>query len=141
MALDTRPQVVDVSHYGGDTLTIKVYAPFSITTGKDWNAHLKAERSSDVIDATFTITPPAADGDPALLVLESEITSALVTGAPVMSRRGPGGELRSIQQYSGEWDCQISVGGNDPVKTLVQGTLTMDLDVTRVSAAVVRKSS
>ena len=40
--LDTRPQVVDIAHYGGDTLTIRVAAPFSLVDGKEWHSQIRS---------------------------------------------------------------------------------------------------
>jgi hypothetical protein len=40
--------------------------------------------------------------------------------------------MASIQRYSGVWDVQVSgSGGADPVNTLAQGSLTIDMDVSR----------
>lgn len=129
--LDTRPGVVDLLTYGGDTFTLTITAPEEITDGMVWAAQIRTTQGSDTVDAEFTITPPAVSGGPAFLTLDSETTSALVVGAPVIVRR-VGRAVLSVAQYVGVWDCQVSADGDDPVRTLVQGTLTVELDVTRV---------
>lgn len=128
--LDTTPEVVDITTYAGDTFTLKVTAPGSLTDGKTWSAVVKASRDSDVVDATFDIIPPDTSGGPAYLTLPSAVTASLVSGAAVRTIRGTAG-VRMVQQYSGEWDCQISNAGSDPVRTLAQGTILITLDVTR----------
>lgn len=129
-SIDTRPDSVDIIHYAGDTLTIQITAPGSITDGKTWLAQVKASRDSDVVDAEFVITPPQTSGGPALLVLETEETARLIGNAAVVRVRD-GATARTVRRYVGEWDCQVSVNGDDPVTTLVQGTLTIEQDVTR----------
>jgi hypothetical protein len=128
--IDTRPDVVDIVHYAGDTLTIRVEAPASLTDGMTWLAQVKAARDSDVVDAVFAITPPQSSGGPAFLELAGAITSQLAGTGPVL-REMVAGTLAAIQRYSGEWDVQVSDNGMDPIKTLAQGTLVIELDVTR----------
>lgn len=130
-SLDTRPQKVDILHYGGDTLTIRIQAPSSLTDGMTWKADVKAARGSDVVDASFVVTPPVSSGGPAFLTLPAAVTAALVADAPIVTKRLEDRSTRSVQQYVGEWDCQISADGADPVTSLAQGTLTIELDVTR----------
>jgi len=134
--VDTRPQIMNVSHYAGDTLTIKVTAPVEVTTGMVWNAQVRADREDATpIDASFVITPPSPGTDPAAyLVLTSADCRRLAgTGTVVRARSRRTGQMAAVQRYAGEWDCQISHATNpDPVITLVQGTLTLDLDVTRL---------
>ena len=130
-ALNTRPKVQDIDAYGGDTLTIKITAPDSLTAGKTWNAQLKTTRDSDVVDAEFVITPPETPGGPAYLVLTAAMTSALVEGMPIANIRNAVGVTVAAKQYTGEYDCQISMNGLDPVRTLVQGKIVLDQDVTR----------
>jgi hypothetical protein len=131
--LDTRPEVVDVHHYGGDTLTLKVTAGAALgAAAMQWDAQVKSTRAVDTVDATFIITLPPADGDPAYLTLPAAVVAALVEGAPTVTRRDARGVTRTIAQYTGDWDCQISNEGSDPVRTLAQGQLMIDLDVTRL---------
>lgn len=129
--LDTTPQIVDIKHYGGDTLTVKVTAPAEVTDGMTWAAQIKAARDAPTPDAEFDIAAPAASGDPAFLTLTAADSAALVAGTPVVTKRGSNGITRSVQQYVGVWDCQVSAAGLDPVRTLVQGSITLEMDVTR----------
>lgn len=128
--IDTRPDTVDIIHYAGDTLTIRVEAPASLTDGMTWLAQIKATRDSPTVDAVFNITPPQSSGGPAYLELPAAKTSELAGTGQVL-REMVAGQLAAIQRYSGEWDVQVSDNGADPVKTLAQGTLTIELDVTR----------
>jgi hypothetical protein len=132
--IDTRPQEVDIAAYGGDTLTIQITAPTSLVTGMDWNAQVRKDRNpSTPIDASFLITPPVGSG-PAAVVLSSVDTARLAgTGTIRRSTNPQTGATQQIQTYTGVWDCQISDPTNpDPVITLVQGTITLDADVTRL---------
>lgn len=128
--LDTRPEKVDLMLYGGDTFTLQIQAPAELTGGMAWSAQIRGGRDSGTVDAEFTITPPAESGGPAYLTLDSETTTLLVGSGVIITRR-VSGETRAIQKYAGEWDCQISVDGDDPVRTLVQGAISIELDVTR----------
>lgn len=128
--IDTRPDTVDIIHYAGDTLTIRVEAPSGVTDGMDWAAQVKANRETDDVDAEFVITPPATSGGPAYLVLPSAVCKAL-TATGVVAREMVDGRMAVVQRYTGEWDVQVSAAGTDPVRTLAQGTLTIELDVTR----------
>jgi len=136
MALDTRPKKVDILHWAGDTLTVKVTAPASLTDGKVWDAHIKTAVGA-AVTAEWAITPPTISGGPAYLVLDSATTAAMAAGQPVVyiepdSRAQRAGvEPRAVQQFVGVWDCQVSFNGSDPVRTLVQGTLTIEMDVTQ----------
>jgi len=131
--LDTRPEIKNIIHYAGDTLTIRVTAPASLTdTMTTWLAQIKANRDLDVVAATFDVTTPVISGGPAYLVLPGAVSSALVEGLPVLTVRAPDGTTRAVKQYIGEYDCQISVGGTDPIRTLVQGSIIFEQDVSRV---------
>ena len=127
-SLDVRPQVVDVAGYAGDTLTIRILAPDFY--GLDWSAQVRAAPDTTTVAATFEITAPAAADQPAILVLDAATTRALAdTGEVIRVRRGAA--TVSVLRFTGVWDCQVSDAGSDPVRTLVQGGLTIDLDVTR----------
>lgn len=135
--LSTIPGTADIEHYAGDTLTIKVTAPDSLVTGREWLAQVKASRDATTPDSTFVITPPAQAGDPAYLVLPAAETARLAgtLGVPATVRRQSGFntiEVRSVLNYKGVWDVQISgANGTDPVTTLAQGSITITLDVSR----------
>jgi hypothetical protein len=130
--LDFTPATEDIKAYGGDTATIEVRAPAVVTDGMVWDAEVRTAKDSPTIDATFLITIPATSGGPAYITLSSVDTARLAGTAPVVNKRGPDGVTRAIQTYSGVWDCQVSDPINpDPVRTLVKGTITVELDVTR----------
>ena len=132
-ALDTRPKIQDVNHYGGDTLSIKVTVPPELTDAMPtWNAQIKLTRDSEVVDATFDIITPTVSGGPAYLILPGAICAALVAGTPAATVRNPDGTTRTVSIYKGVYDCQLSALGLDPIRTVVQGSLTIDPDVTRL---------
>lgn len=136
VSIDTRPKVVDITAYGGDTLTIKVTAPVELTNGMVWNAQLRADREDATpIDATFVITLPNPPTDPAAyLVLRSADCRRLIGTGTVLRKRTKAGTTVTVQSYTGVYDCEIKHPTNpDPVRTLVQGTLTLDMDVTRTT--------
>jgi hypothetical protein len=131
VVLDVRPDSIDVLGYAGDTLTLAVVAPASLVDGKTWKAEIRSAESSSVVDASFAITPPTVADGPAYLVLDSE-TTRLLAGTGVLRRiRSRDGTTYEVIRYKGVFDCQVSVNGSDPVRTLVKGTLSIDQDVTR----------
>lgn len=135
--LDTRPMSVNISAYGGDTLTILVMIPeTALPVPSEFRAQLRVSKESDAVAAEFVVIVGAVVGGkvPVSLVLASATTSMLVGGAAKV--RVPLDERARtyalVQRWSGVWDMQSSsAGGGDPVTTHVQGTLDLDLDVTR----------
>lgn len=126
------PATEDIKAYGGDSVSIEIKAPALITDDMEWHAEVRSAKDSPVVDATFIITPPVVSGGPAYILLSSVDTARLSGTAPVVTRRTPEGVTRSIQLYEGVYDCQVRpVVGVDPVTTLVKGTITIELDVTR----------
>lgn len=124
--LSTVPMVVDVHHYGGDTLNILVVVPAAVVAGRDWDAEVRANREADTVDATFTIID-GNTADETYLQLPGAIVSELLA-TKATSVRVDG---KPVTRYVGVYDAQVSAAGLDPIQTLVQGTLTIDLDVTR----------
>ena len=135
--IDTRPQTVDISHYAGDTLTIQVLVSDGLAEGKVWKAQVKRDRESGIVDAEFAVIPIPGGAD---LVLSAEDSRALtqIAGALMAGRslRGVSAQFSApvVEKYSGVWDVEISDDGADPVITLAQGSLTIDMDVTRSGA-------
>jgi hypothetical protein len=130
--IDTRPQVVDVLHYAGDTLRLYVTIPSAAMVGMTLKAQIRQTRESDVHGAIMTVTPPVDPDAPDakwLLQLEADDAAELCGfGAParVVDENG---KALVVQRYQGVWDAQIS--GPGYTRTIVQGDMTIDLDVTR----------
>lgn len=131
--LSSVPQSVDLSAYGGDTFSFSITAPSALVDGMEWLAQIRSANDSTLIDAVFDIIPPTVPDGPAFLTLPSSETRRLVEGSGLQVVRKLGvAQPMMVQQYKGVWDCQVSgVGGIDPVVTLVVGTITIDLDVSR----------
>lgn len=129
--LSAIPETHDIAAYAGDTYTLEIRAEAAVTDGKDWAAEVRTSKDSPVVDATFQITVPTVSGGPAYITLLAADTARLAGGAPVVQKRDVNGSVRAVQQYSGVFDCQVSLAGSDPVRTLVKGTITVELDVTR----------
>ena len=111
--LSTMPQVVNVEHYGGDTLPIHIKATPEIIAGRVFSAQVRSKAVTAKVDATFgvIITPEGAD-----IILSSADSRRL-------SMRG---------LYEGVWDAQLSMpDGSDPVTTVAYGELLIHPDVTR----------
>lgn len=130
-SLDTRPDTVDITHYAGDTLTIKVTAPDALVAGRGWTAQIRADRAATTVDASFTITPPTVADGPAYLVLPAA-ESARLAGTGTRKRVVRSGVAVLVATYSGVWDCQVADPLGDPVTTLVQGSITIEADVSRL---------
>ena len=131
-AIDVRPQVVDISAYACDTLSFTVNVSDGFADGKEWHGEIRAVRGQAVADAEFTITPQTGG---AVVSLSAAQTRALAEAGVVVqsappSRYGATPQAAAVVRYTGEWDVQISQGGADPVTTLAQGSITIDMDVT-----------
>ena len=124
--LSTVPMVANIEHYGGDTLYVRVEVPAEFTTGKQWDAQVRRTRDAVDIDAVFDFQPGDTP-DVMFMILPADVVSGLIEDYGVEARVNGTMTIR----YLGEYDCQISEAGQDPVTTLVQGTLTLFPDVTR----------
>lgn len=136
------PEVVNLTYYGGDTLTLDFYIPPAfVPSPPQWAAQVRSPREAIAILATFNITYNAVTSH-AVLVLPAAVTKRLVdengtlyTGSAV-AKIWPelyAAGVTSMRRFSGDWDFQLSaVGGVDPVTTLAQGRLLLDGDVTRL---------
>ena len=114
--LSTLPQVVDVDHYAGDTLTMHVKISDELIGGRVFSAQVRKTKSSTKIDASFSV-----------LLIPG-------TGADIVLASADGLELTKRGEYEGFWDVQLApAGGGDPVTTLAHGELRLHLDVTRAA--------
>lgn len=132
MAIDSTPDVHDITHYAGDTLTLAITVPAGFADGYTWKAVLKANRETGTpVDATFDIVLPVVPGDPGFVTLTAaECTRLARMGTVQKSKRR--GVHSQVMAYNGEYDIQLSppLPALDPVTTIVQGGLTLELDVT-----------
>jgi hypothetical protein len=112
---DTRPTVVDIDHYAGDTLSIRVNVAADVVAGRQWKAQVRTKRTDPVAAAEFVCLP---DADGATVMLESADCKALAVDG----------------LYKGFWDVQVAEPGNtDPVTTFATGALNIHPDVTRLT--------
>lgn len=118
--IDTRPTVVNIFHYAGDTLTMQINTNGLFGAGT-WTGQVRAQRDQPV-DATFTITPNAEGASAVLSAADAEALSML--GVPVTVDGIP------YTRYTGVYDIQVTEGA--VVATVVRGTITVDSDVTQV---------
>ena len=131
--IDTRPKVVDIDHYAGDSLVIRVRAPAELVAGLRWDAAVKSAPGQPIADAVFRVTEPETGEDgkiQAYLILPTEDTTRLALSGK--RRRTTSGGWAFT--YLGFWDCQVSDDLNDPVTTLARGALNLTIDVTRPDA-------
>lgn len=113
--IDTRPQVVNIDHYAGDTLSLKIKVAAEIVAGRTWTAQVRARHDSQRFDAQFRVV---TEDWGATVILEHEDCQRL-------AKRG---------KYTGFWDVQLSdTDGKDPVTTLAYGELRIHPDVTRTA--------
>jgi hypothetical protein len=116
--LDLAPDIVNIVAYAGDTIgPIQIKHSAGFVAGRVYTAQIRPDRKSTQVDAVFDVQVGATEDDPVFLTLSSDITRSLVG---------------SREKYQGFWDCQIApAGGGDPTRTVVQGKVTLTLDVTR----------
>lgn len=133
--INTTPDIVNITHYGGDTLTIKVEVSDDLAGGAEWHAQLRSDPLSATSDAEFVITTHM---DGATLVLPGSVTRDLVEGvnatafAAFNANPMPFATSTAVKDYVANWDVQISgPGGIDPIKTLARGVITITLDISR----------
>jgi hypothetical protein len=128
--IDTRPDTVNLSGYAGDTMVIRVLVEGDFVKSMDWLAQVKQSRQQGDASAEFTVVP--FDGGATLTLSAAETARLAGVGAVVQQDGNPQPyDERTVRRFTGEWDVQVSSGGSDPVVTLVQGALTIDLDVSR----------
>jgi hypothetical protein len=111
---DTRPTQVDIDHYAGDTLSIRINVDAATVNGRTWKAQVRSERTSATVAGEFDVLPDATG---CTIMLESDICKTLAANGV----------------YKGFWDVQVyePVGGPDPVTTFAGGRLNIHPDVTR----------
>jgi hypothetical protein len=115
--LSTLPQVVDIDHYAGDTLPIRITISDVLIGSRVFSAQVRKTRNSTKIDASFSVTLIPG------------------TGADIILSSADCLELTKRGDYEGFWDVQLTpAGGGDPVTTLATGELRLHSDVTRASA-------
>ena len=111
---DTRPTQVDIDHYAGDTLVIRVNVAADVVDGRTWKAQARESRTATVLAGEFDVFPDATG---CTIQLPSTICQTLAaTGV-----------------WKGYWDVQVydTVTGPDPVTTFAGGHLNIHPDVTR----------
>lgn len=128
--LDLRPQTVDVYGYAGDTLEIGIVVQTEYINGRTFSAQVRPAVGSVDVSATFEVTPPADVNGPAYIRLPSSVTRELAQGTGTLVRTRTEGVTSTVMRFSGVWDCQLSLNGSDPVKTVAKGALYIDMDVT-----------
>lgn len=135
--IDTRPQVVNINHLSGNTLTIKVRTPVLYAVGLEWSAQVRSLSTSTTADADFTITTGTST-DPEVAIHYVSLSSSQTThlcedlGTLITVREKGSTKENTIKRYIGRYDIQVAgIGGVDPVITLGTGELLIDLDVTR----------
>lgn len=128
--LDLRPQIVDVYGYAGDTLEIHMVVSTNYIAGRTFKAQVRPSVGSAELSATFVITEPTEPNGPAILTLPSDVTRQLVQGAGQLVRVRNEGITYNVLRFTGVWDCQLSLAGSDPVRTMAKGALYVDMDVT-----------
>ncbi len=109
---DTRPKQVDIDHYAGDTLSIRVNADALIVAGRSWQAQVRDRRRGGRVVADFTVVEDVAGAD---LTLPASVCTTLAD--------------RGV--FKGFWDVQIADPLNpDPTVTFATGYLNIHPDVT-----------
>lgn len=120
VTIDTRPSIVNLIGYAGDSLHFYVVVDAATMGDRTLVAQIREAREDLNPDATFdiTATPTVEMPDMWMVSLPASVTRSLTPG----------------QAYFGYWDLQLAdeSGMADPVNTLVQGSIAIHPDVTRV---------
>jgi hypothetical protein len=117
--IDLRPTTLDLELYAGDgvsiLLTITNNEGEALPVGGEITAQIRIERLDTDVQAEFAVDlTNAVDGN-IVVSLSGEQTAALIVDEPT---------------FSGVWDIQWIAEGAQP-RTLVQGQVSCDADVTR----------
>ena len=135
--IDTRPQGIAIQGYAGDTLTLTIVTDTDYSA-YTWTGQVKTDHDDILADAVFTFgaQTPVNTKFHTPAILDAAATRALADLVPTDDlppvHVKPGGDVTttvSTQVYTGLWDIQVESAGGD-VTTLVQGTITIDADVT-----------
>lgn len=113
--IDTRPQEINIDHYGGDTLTLNVTVPDGFVDGRDWAGQVRRQPAAPRLDASFVIVETP-------------------TGATVELPATACKQISSRGKYTGYWDLQLADPDGERVTTLAYGRLTIWPDVTSVES-------
>ena len=109
---DTRPTPVNIDHYAGDTLVIRINVAALVVDGRTWKAQARATRTATTAAAEFDVFPDA-------------------TGCTIQLQSADCQALAASGVWKGYWDVQVSDAGSDPVTTFAGGALNIPPDVTR----------
>lgn len=119
--IDTRPQIVNIICYAGDTLVLRVYTTDDFSTAT-WTGQVRLNHADSTPDASFTFIP---DTGGAVVTLSDESTASLNLLGSDITENG-----QTFKRYSGLYDVQIELSGN--VRTLFRGSISIDSDITKV---------
>jgi len=123
ITIDTRPASANILLYAGDTFE------FYVKTDTDYSLHTWTAQVRDTHDgpelASFTIGANVVEGPlfTRLLTLTDQDTRDIADAGTVRAARG------FATVFKGVWDVQVELNG--VTKTLVQGDVTVEQDVTR----------
>jgi hypothetical protein len=107
-SLDLRPEVVDITGYAGDTMSLRItVSDPAVIAGGTWLAQVRAKRPDTDALATFDVTPE--------------------TGGAVIQMSAA--DTAALGNFKGAWDVQVAQNGT--VRTLIQGAFVLELDVSR----------
>ena len=112
--IDTRPSVVNIDHYAGDTLTIHIKVSDTIVNNRTWTGQVRDSRESRKKRADFTVSYSKGEA------------TAVLSHADCK-------ELARHGKFVGVWDIQLAGSQGANVTTLVTGALRIHPDVTRVT--------
>jgi hypothetical protein len=118
--LDLTPACVNVRLYGGDanSFAVEITDDGTLVDITDWDFQAQARKAANDPAAAATATCTVVDG-------------------PAGKVEVAWGDLRSLLggdvSWSGVWDFQVEPAGAALPRTLLAGTFTVSLDVTRVT--------
>lgn len=133
-SIDLRPAELDIIGYAGDTIRLTIRTDVDYTTAT-WTGSVKDSRNvGETSQASFVFGTQTFDAGTSTYVQTAKIEEA--DTAALFAAANTGNTGQPPVAYSGVWDIQVEhddpddVGVLTDVITLLQGTITIESDVT-----------
>lgn len=139
--MDARPSGVELRGYAGDTLSFYVTSDEEFS-GYTWAGQVRTDHVDSTVDVSFSIGATTSYIVGGVTRYRTPVTLAAADTRTLadlaveenavpqyVKINGVRTTLSSLPTYTGVWDIQVTQGSI--TKTIVQGTIIIDADVTR----------